>query len=71
MSKGIREPTTLFRPFLVAGIILVAFVLSLRLVFSVFWIGNSVILLQEEGQGFKIIGTRFRSKSPAIRILVQ
>ena len=34
MSKAIREPTNLFRPFLVAGI-------------------------QEEGEGFKIIGTRF------------
>jgi hypothetical protein len=53
MSKAIREPTTLFRPFLVAGIILVGFGIFC------FWIGTSVISLQEEGEGFKIIGTRF------------
>ena len=53
MSKAIREPTTLFRPFLVAGIILVAFG-----IFCI-WIGTSVISLQEESEGFKIIGTRF------------
>jgi Na+/H+-translocating membrane pyrophosphatase len=53
MSKALREPATLFRPFLVAGIILVAFG-----IFCI-WIGTSVISLQEEGEGFKIIGTRF------------
>jgi Na+/H+-translocating membrane pyrophosphatase len=53
MSKAIREPTTLFRPFLVAGIILVAFG-----IFCI-WLGTSIISLQEEGEGFKIIGTRF------------
>ena len=53
MSKVIREPTTLFRPFLVAGIILVAFG-----IFCI-WIGTSVISLKEEGEGFKIIGIRF------------
>lgn len=53
MSKAIREPTTLFRPFLVAGIILVAFG-----IFCI-WIGTSVISLKEEGEGFKIIGIRF------------
>ena len=53
MSKSIREPTTLFRPFIVAGIILVAFGIFCM------WIGASVISLQEEGEGFKIIGTRF------------
>jgi Na+/H+-translocating membrane pyrophosphatase len=53
MSKSIREPTILFRPFLVAGMILVAFG-----IFCI-WIGTSVISLQEEGEGFKIIGMRF------------
>jgi hypothetical protein len=53
MSKGNRESTTLFRPFLVAGIILVSFG-----IFCI-WIGTSVISLQEEGEGFKIIGIRF------------
>src|SRR6476660_1791246 len=53
MSKGIREPTTLFRPLLVAGIIIVAFG-----IFCI-WIGTDVISLQEGGEGFKIIGTRF------------
>ena len=53
MSKSIREPTTLFRPFIVAGIILVSFG-----IFCI-WIGTSVISFQEGGEGFKIIGTRF------------
>jgi Na+/H+-translocating membrane pyrophosphatase len=53
MSRAIREPTSLFMPFLVAGIILVAFG-----IFCI-WIGTSVISLQEEGEGFKIIGIRF------------
>ena len=53
MSKGAREPTTLFRPLLVAGIIIVAFG-----IFCI-WIGTDVISLQEGGEGFKIIGTRF------------
>src|SRR6478672_4098538 len=53
MSKEIREPTTLFRPFIVAGVILVAFG-----IFCI-WIGSSVISLKEEGEGFKIIGIRF------------
>ena len=53
MSRAIREPITLFRPFLVAGIILVAFG-----IFCI-WIGTSIISLQEEGEGFKIIGIRF------------
>jgi hypothetical protein len=43
----------LFKPFVVAGIILVAFGIIC------IWIGSSVILLQEEGEGFKIIGIRF------------
>ncbi|HEY7109264.1 MAG TPA: hypothetical protein VH415_07555 [Nitrososphaeraceae archaeon] len=43
----------LFRPFVVAGIILVAFGIIC------IWIGSSIILLQEEGEGFKIIGLRF------------
>ena len=53
MSKGIRQPTTLFKPFLVAAIVLFAFGIFCIL------IGTSVISLQEEGEGFKIIGTRF------------
>src|SRR6476660_4706235 len=53
MSKEIRESITLFRPLFVAGIIIVAFG-----IFCI-WIGISVISLQEEGEGFKIIGTRF------------
>jgi hypothetical protein len=43
----------LFRPFVVAGTILVAFGIVC------IWIGSSIILLQEEGEGFRIIGLRF------------
>jgi hypothetical protein len=43
----------LFRPFVVAGTILVAFGIIC------IWIGSSIILLQEEGEGFRIIGIRF------------
>jgi hypothetical protein len=43
----------LFRPFVVAGMILVAFGIVC------IWIGSSIILLQEEGEGFRIIGIRF------------
>ena len=53
MSKAIREPTTLFRPFLVAGIILVAFG-----IFCI-WIGTSVISLQEEGEGLESLAQGF------------
>ena len=53
MSKSNNEAVKLFRPFLVAGIILVTFGLIC------IWIGTSVISLVEEGEGFKIIGLRF------------
>jgi hypothetical protein len=53
MSKTDNEAAKLFRPFLMAGIILVAFGLIC------IWIGTSVISLVEEGEGFKIIGLRF------------
>lgn len=53
MSKPDNEAAKLFRPFMVAGIILVAFGLTC------IWIGTSVISLVEEGEGFKIIGLRF------------
>jgi hypothetical protein len=43
----------LFRPFVVAGTILVTFGIVC------IWIGSSIILLQEEGDGFRIIGLRF------------
>ena len=53
MSKVDGESSKLFRPFLVSGIILVAFGLIC------IWIGTSVISLKEEGEGFKIIGIWF------------
>ena len=53
MSKVDGESAKLFRPFLVSGIILVAFGLIC------IWIGTSIILVREEGEGFKIIGIRF------------
>jgi Na+/H+-translocating membrane pyrophosphatase len=53
MSKSVGESTMLFKPLLAAGMILVAFG-----IFCI-WIGTSVISLQEEGEGFKIIGIRF------------
>ena len=53
MSKGPSESAGLFRPLLVAGIIILAFgVICI-------WIGTSVISPKEEGEGFKIIGIRF------------
>lgn len=53
MSKSVGESTRLFKPLFTAGMILVAFG-----IFCI-WIGTSVILLKEEGEGFKIIGIRF------------
>jgi hypothetical protein len=50
MSKGPSESAGLFRPLLVAGIIILAFGVTC------IWIGTS---LNEEGEGFKIIGIRF------------
>ncbi len=53
MSKSVSEHTTLFRPLLVAGTIVVAFgVICI-------WIGTSVVSPKEDGEGFKIIGIRF------------
>jgi hypothetical protein len=52
MSKSMTEYTTLFRPLLAAGIIVVAFgVICI-------WIWTSVVS-PGEGEGFKIIGIRF------------
>jgi len=52
MSKLIGEYTTLFRPLLAAGIIVVTFgVICI-------WIWSSVVS-PGEGEGFKIIGIRF------------
>jgi hypothetical protein len=52
MPKSISEYTTLFRPLLAAGIIVVAFgVICI-------WVWNSVVS-PGEGEGFKIIGIRF------------
>jgi hypothetical protein len=53
MSKSDGESAKLFKPFLAAGIILVAFGLIC------IWIGTGVISLKEEDEGFKIIGIRF------------
>jgi hypothetical protein len=53
MSRSVSESTKLFKPFIAAGIILVAFgILCI-------WIGSDIITLKEEGEGFKIIGIRF------------
>jgi hypothetical protein len=52
MENPIVRPNLLFRPLLTAGIIIIAFgILCI-------WIGSS-INLQEEGEGFMIIGWRF------------
>ena len=48
----LNNKSSLFRPFLTAGIIIVAFGMVCL------WIA-SVIGLQEEGEGFRIIGWRF------------
>jgi membrane-bound ClpP family serine protease len=53
MSKTYGESAALFRPLLVAGIIILAFGIIC------IWIGTDVISLKEEGEGFKIIGIRF------------
>jgi uncharacterized membrane protein (DUF106 family) len=53
MSKSSSESAILFKPLLTAGIIILAFGIIC------IWIGTSVISLKEEGEGFKIIGTRF------------
>ncbi len=53
MSRSVSESTKQFKPFMAAGIILVAFgILCI-------WIGSDIITLKEEGEGFKIIGIRF------------
>jgi len=49
----VSESTKLFKPFIAAGIILVAFGILCV------WIGSDIIALKEEGEGFKIIGIRF------------
>ena len=54
MSKSPHnELSALFRPLLVAGIIVLTFGIIC------FWTGNSVISNKEEGDGFTIIGIRF------------
>jgi hypothetical protein len=53
MSKSTSEYPMLFKPLLVAGTIVVAFGVVC------IWIGISVVLPREDGEGFKIIGIRF------------
>jgi len=54
MSKSPHnELSALFRPLLVAGIIVLTFGIIC------IWTGNSVISNKEEGDGFTIIGIRF------------
>lgn len=53
MSKSASELSALFKPLLAAGIIVVAFGIIC------IWIGNSVISIKGEGDGFTIIGIRF------------
>ena len=53
MSNSPSESAALFKPLLTAGIIILAFGVVC------IWIETSVISLKEEGDGFKIIGTRF------------
>jgi len=53
MPKSTTELTMLFKPLLAAGIIVVVFGIIC------IWIGNSVISLKEEGNGFTVIGIRF------------
>ncbi len=52
MPKSVGESIMLFKPLLIAGMILVAFG-----IFCI-WIGTSVVS-PNEGEGFKIIGIRF------------
>lgn len=53
MTKSTNESMMLFKPFLIAGIILLAFGVVCV------WIGSTVISFREEADGFKIIGLRF------------
>jgi hypothetical protein len=53
MSKSASELSALLKPLLAAGIIVVAFGIIC------IWIGNSVISIKEEGDGFTIIEIRF------------
>src|ERR671922_2182146 len=52
MGNPIHRSNLLFRPLLMAGIIIVSFGIVC------IWIGNSIDL-KEEGEGFMIIGFRF------------
>jgi hypothetical protein len=53
MTKSNNESAMLFKPFLIAGIIILAFGIVCIL------IGSSFISFREEADGFKIIGLRF------------
>jgi hypothetical protein len=53
MSKAIREPTTLFRPFLVAGIILVAFG-----IFCI-WMGPASFHFKKKARGSRSLAQGF------------
>lgn len=53
MTKSTNESVMLFKPFLIAGIIILAFGIVC------IWIGITVIPVREEADGFKIIGLRF------------
>ncbi|MGA7899338.1 MAG: hypothetical protein WA395_01660 [Nitrososphaeraceae archaeon] len=53
MTKSNNESAMLFKPFLIAGIIILAFGIVCIL------IGSNFISIREEADGFKIIGLRF------------
>jgi len=53
MSKANNESAMLFKPFLIAGMVILAFGIVC------IWIGSSFISIREEADGFKIIGLRF------------
>ena len=52
MTTDRQQPDLLFKPLIVAGIVIVTFSLACL------WIAN-MVLPQEESEGFKIIGYRF------------
>jgi hypothetical protein len=52
MTKDRRQQDLLFKPLVVAGLVIVTFSLAC------FWIAN-VTLAQEESEGFRLVGYRF------------
>jgi hypothetical protein len=53
MTKSNNDSAMLFKPFLIAGIVILAFGIVC------IWIGIGFISIKEEADGFKIIGLRF------------